>query len=164
LYRARFSKAVPVNKNKTPEKAREYAFLLLKFRLRSEKELSQRLKRKEFDEQVIKETVSFLRGKGFLDDDYFAKSWVSSRLKANLGSRRIRQELKLKGVTKEAIERELEAAVKEYPENKVVADILIRKFKRKPGEELLKAKRRAYAYLLRRGFSPDVVVEAMNNL
>jgi len=146
------------------EKARAYSFLLLKFRLRSEGELYERLKRKKFDEETIDATLAFLKGKGFLDDGYFAKSWVNSRLKKNLGSRRIKEELRLKGINREIIERELRRIKADYPEAEVVKGILNSKFKKISSEDPLKAKRRIYAYLLRRGFSSEVVLEALNNL
>ncbi len=78
------------------EKARAYAFLLLKFRLRRENELLARLKQKGFSEQVSKDTVNFLKEKEFIDDRVFAKGWVASRLKRPFGLRRIKQELNLK--------------------------------------------------------------------
>ncbi|MFA5096766.1 MAG: regulatory protein RecX, partial [Candidatus Omnitrophota bacterium] len=74
------------------EKAREYAFLLLKFRLRSENELVQRLRRKKIPAETIKEVISFLEEKKFIDDNVFARAWLSSRLKRPFGLRRIRQE------------------------------------------------------------------------
>ncbi|MCK9571842.1 MAG: recombination regulator RecX, partial [Candidatus Omnitrophica bacterium] len=86
------------------EKARAYAFLLLKFRLRSAKELEQRLKQKGFSEQLSRETVKFLQDKEFIDDRVFARGWVSSRLKRPFGLRRIKQELLQKGLDKEIIE------------------------------------------------------------
>jgi regulatory protein len=150
---------------RTPiERARAYSFLLLKFRLRSERELYERLKRKKFDEDTINATLSFLKEKGFLDDGFFAKSWVNSRLKKNLGLRRIKEELKIKGLSQEIIERELKRIKADYPEAEIVAQILSSKFKKISSEDPLKAKRRKYAYLLRRGFSSEVVLEALNNL
>ena len=43
------------NKEELLQKAREYAFLLLKFRLRSEKEIYSRLKQKKFAEEIHEE-------------------------------------------------------------------------------------------------------------
>ena len=71
------------------QKAKNYAFLLLKFRPRSEKEISERLKRKKFDTAVIRETILFLKEKSFVDDSYFAKVWLESRIKRPLGLRKL---------------------------------------------------------------------------
>jgi len=137
---------------------------LLKFRLRSEKELFLRLKKKGFPEQVIKQTITFLKEKSFIDDNLFAKSWIESRLKRPLGLRRIREELRLKGLDKEIIESKINQAKKDYSEEDYVRKIAQDKFDKLKGAEPYTAKRRVYALLLRRGFSPEIVIDVVNQL
>jgi len=141
------------------EQARAYAFLLLKFRLRSENELLARLRQKGFTEEVSRDTVSFLKNKEFIDDCAFAKGWVAARLKKPFGIRRIRQELLYKGLSEEVIEDSLTQAKKDYSESQIVSRLAQQRFSKLAGIEPQKAKARVYAYLLRRGFSPDVVSE-----
>jgi regulatory protein len=146
------------------EKARAYAFLLLKFRLRSENELYQRLKKKEFKEPVIKQTLAFLKEKAFIDDREFTRLWVTSRIKKPLGLFRLRQELRLKGVDKDIIEAQLEKIKEDYSEGEVVSKIARARFEKFVGIEPYKAKRRLFQYLSRRGFSPDTITDALNQL
>jgi len=145
-------------------KAREYCFLLLKFRLRSEKELSQRLKKKSFSPQVIKETVDFLREKKFIGDEDFARMWISSRIKKNLGIKRLRQELNLKGISKEIIEKEIENLKTDYSEEEVVERIVQEKLARIKIADLQKAKSRICGYLMRRGFSGEAIYNSINKI
>jgi regulatory protein len=153
------------NKNTDPlQKARNYAFLLLKFRLRSEEEIRKRLEKKKFDTRVIESTLSFLKDKGFIDDNYFAKAWVESRIKKPLGIRRLKQELRIKGIDKEIIESRINEIRKDYPEEEIVKQIAKKRLSKIKGIESQKAKKRVYAYLLRRGFSPDIILEAVNQL
>lgn len=149
------------NATKT-QKARNYAFLLLKFRLRSENEIYQRLKKKKFDEHIIRDTISFLKEKGFVDDNIFAKSWVQSRLKKPLGLARIKQELRLKGIPREIIDREIKEIETQYREEESVFGIAQARFNKLKSLGPDIAKRRVYAYLLRRGFSPGAITEAIN--
>ncbi len=144
-------------------KARDYAFFLLKFRLRSENELVQRLKLKKIPEETIKEVISFLKEKRFIDDNVFARAWLNSRLKRPLGLRRIKQELRQKGVDKEIIEQET-AKLKDYSEDKIVLDLAKGRLNRLKGIDQVSAKRRVYAYLVRRGFSPEIVIATLNQL
>ena len=146
------------------DKARNYCFLLLKFRPRSEFELRQRLKRKKFAEPVIRSILDYLKEKSFVDDEAFAQAWVESRLKSSLGLRRITQELRIKGIDKDTIERVLEEKRKEYSETEAVAEIARGRMSRLKGVEPQKARRRLYAYLLRRGFSPDVIIDTLEQL
>jgi regulatory protein len=145
------------------DKARDYAFFLLKFRLRSENELIQRLKVKKIPEAVIKEIISFLKEKKFIDDNVFAKAWINSRLRKPLGLRRIRQELRQKGVGKEIIEAQ-SLGVKDYSETEAVLDLAKRRLNILKGTDQVIAKRRVYAFLLRRGFSPEIVIDTLNQL
>lgn len=137
---------------------------MLKFRLRSEREIYERLKRKRFEEETIKETLLFLKDKEFINDELFAKSWIESRLRKPLGLRRIKQELTLKGINKEIIDGQLSIIRDDYPEEEIVAKIAKEKLGKLKGIDPQKAKKRVYSYLLRRGFSPEMVYEAMNNL
>ena len=146
------------------EKAKNYAFLLLKFRLRSVNELVERLKRKGFTEERSREVVSFLEEKKFVDDKLFAKSWINARLKRPFGLRRIRLELKAKGVNKEVVEEEIGNISEDYTETEIVADLIKVKLKRLKGIEPVVAKRRIYGYLVRRGFSPEIVINNLNRL
>ncbi len=144
------------------QKAKDYAFLLLKFRLRSEKEIYERLRRKKVDERTIIEVIVFLRDKGFLDDSLFTKTWIESRLKRPLGLRRIKEELKIKGINKELIESQIQKTKQDYREEDIVSKIVREKINKLKGIEPYKAKRRVFAYLLRRGFSSDIIADTLN--
>jgi regulatory protein len=144
------------------DKAKEYSFLLLKFRLRSEKEVYLRLKQKRFTEEVIRQVISFLKEKGFIDDAAFARAWAESRLKKPLGIRRIRQELVLKGIDKGIIEAALGEIKENYSERELVETLARERLNRLKGIEPRLARQRIFAYLVRRGFSPDVITEVLS--
>lgn len=144
------------------EKAKNYCFLLLKFRLRSEHELLERLKNKKFDQETSEKAVSFLKEKGFIDDKAFAKIWIQSRLKKPLGLRRLTQELRVKGINKEIIENQIENIKHNYSEEEVIGEIVKKKLSKTKNIDPQKAKERIYGYLLRRGFSPDVVIDVLS--
>ena len=146
------------------EKARAYAFLLLKFRLRSRDELRRRLKQKKFKDEIIEKTLDFLQEKAFIDDSEFARSWISSRISKPLGLARIRQELKLKGVDKGIIEAQLNKIRKNYSEEEVVLGLARERFQKLKGLEPYKAKNKLFQYLARRGFSSETITDALTQL
>lgn len=146
------------------QKAKNYAFLLLKFRQRSENELYRRLKKKKFEEGIIAQTISFLKNNKFIDDEIFARSWIESRLKRPLGLRKIENELSIKGVDRKIIQRQILEIKKDYSEEEVVSSIARERFAKFKGMEQQAARRRLYGYLLRRGFSPEVVSTVVNQL
>lgn len=146
------------------EKAKNYVFLLLKFRPRSEQEIRQRLKLKKFDPQIISQTISSLKDKDFINDSYFAGAWIDARLKRPLGLRRIRQELRLKGIANDIINEKIEQAKASYCEEETVKRLIQQRFRTLKDVEPKVAKARIFSYLMRRGFSPDAVIEAMSQL
>ena len=146
------------------QKAKDYAFLLLKFRLRSEQELIQRLEMKKFDQAVIKRVVEFLKDRDFIDDQLFTRNWVKSRVAKPLGLSRIKRELLLKGIQKEIVEEEIESIKKSYFEEEAIVNIVKVRLRKLGSIEPQKARKRIYAYLLRRGFSPELVIETINQL
>lgn len=152
------------DKSGSLQKARNYAFLLLKFRQRSRKEIEFRLKQKKFEEPVIKETVAFLKDRGFIDDAAFARAWIDARLKKPLGLRRIKEELRIKGIDSDIININLGQIKQDYCEEEVVSRIAADKLKKLKGIEPQKAKQRIYSYLLRRGFSPEVISDTLAQL
>lgn len=153
------------NRNIDPlQKAKNYAFLLLKFRPRSEKEIYLRLKKKKFEERIIKEVLLFLKDKDFIDDNHFAKIWIESRIKRPLGLRRLKEELRIKGIDKEIIDNQIEEIKKNYSEEDVVSKIAKERLNKLKGIEPQKAKRRIFSYLSQRGFSPGVVIDVINQM
>lgn len=140
-------------------KARESALNLLSFRARSATEVRRRLRQKDFPDEVIERCVAELESKNLLDDASFAESFIRDRVRLKpRGARRLKQELREKGVDAEAAE----AAVGEVLENSGLSEVdLARKaaerWKPRAGEDLRKARNRLYGYLGRRGFNGDAI-------
>lgn len=141
-----------------------YAFRLLKFRPRSEYELRQRLKRRGFSESAVGEALFFLKEKKLVDDLEFARIWVQSRLKKPLGISRIKQELKIKGIDKDLIEQALRNIGDKYSEERVINELVCRRWERLKHLQPQKVRRRLFLFLLRRGFSSDKIQEAINQI
>lgn len=144
--------------------AKRVAFQLLKFRNRSEFEIADRLKRKGFSQDLIEKTIDFLKRLKFINDEEFALIYAKSRLEKPLGLRRISFDLREKGVSQEIIEETLVNLKQGYRESEIVEKIARDKFKKINSIEKYKAKSRVYAFLVRRGFNPDVIKEVFDNL
>lgn len=150
-------------------RARSAALNLLGHRARSRQELRRRLSRKEFPEPVIEETLAWLEERGYVDDRAFAESFVRDRLRLRPRGRfALARELGRKGVDREVAEAAIAAVmeaegVEEAALARDAADAWARKNRsalRKAGrskEGRLKARRRLYGHLARRGFPPDAV-------
>jgi len=144
-------------------KAKNYAFLLLKFRPRSEKELARRLKKKKFSEPVIQQVISSFKETNLINDADFTRTWIEYRLKRPFGLRRIAKELRDKGIDKNLIAENLQSLKGSYDESQTVEEIVRRLVKKYSKLEPQKARRRISGYLLRRGFAPESIIETLNS-
>ncbi len=153
-------------KTKDFARARNYLWQLLRFRQRSEKEIYDRLKNKEYEPKVIDEAVSYFKDLGYINDKEFAKNWIENRLSKPLGLRVIRRELKNKGIHEETITQFLDEKRQAWNERGIVEELAgkyLSKVKEK-NELLQEVKPKLYAYLIRRGFSPDIVSEVISRI
>ena len=93
--------------------AMEKAVALLASRARTEKEVADALLQNAYPEQIVARVIAQLHEAGYLDDGDFAGQWAASRTARGLGERRIRMELRQKGVDPDTIERALSAVNEE---------------------------------------------------
>lgn len=140
---------------------RECALALLEFRDRTERELRQKLKEREYSAEEINETVLFLKEYRYLDDEAYADRYIRSCV-ARKSRRQIRADLERKGVSREIIDLQLQ-------EKTVDEDSQIRKLLQKkgyvPGKRLEPAEyRRIMGALGRRGFSGEAIRKAMESM
>ena len=87
------------------ERAKEAALRLIEIRPRSVAEVRRRLRDKGYEDDIIEKAVTRLQELALLDDDAFARYWVEQRdtFKPR-SSRALSQELREKGLGREAIE------------------------------------------------------------
>ena len=147
-------------------RAKEAALLLLSYRPRTEQELRRRLARRTFTPAVIDDCVQRLARAGLLDDDAYARSFVRERLRNRpSGAPRLLAELRARGVAAATAHAAIEAALDEEPESEIdLARRAAARFRRRRGEESLRARRRLYGFLSRRGFGAETIRALIHEL
>jgi regulatory protein len=147
-------------------RAREAALDLLSYRIRSVAELKRRLVRKDFPPDVADACVAALVEAGLLDDTLFAESFIRDRINFRpRGRAGLARELRANGVDAETAE----AAIGEVLEREDVSELdlareVAARFAVRTGEDPLRARRRLYGRLARRGFSGDTARQVMEEL
>jgi regulatory protein len=144
----------------------ERAIKLLTVRPRSVAELRDRLMRGKGAKKSIVETViSRLREYGYLDDERFAFSYASSKVKQRpVGKRRLKYDLKLKKVNSNVAEQALELVYAETPEEQLI-DRAIEKRVRLRGRPKNRVEAKSlFDHLLRQGFAFELVSEKVRSL
>jgi regulatory protein len=139
----------------------ERAVKLLAAKPRSVAELrEQLLQRRGTTKTVVETVISRLREYGYLDDERYAFSYASSKVKQRpLGRRRLERDLKFKKIENNVAEEALELVYAETPEEQLI-DRAIEKRIRLRGRPKDRAEaKKLFDHLLRQGFAFDLVSE-----
>lgn len=142
----------------------EAAARFLEARSRSVVEVRRRLVSVGYQAELVEAAITRLAGLGMLDDEAFARAWVESRDRARpRGERAMRDELRLKGLDREIVDRVLQAraAEGETPPDLAAAERLLEKHARSLARvtDPRQRRQRAYALLARNGFDPETCRE-----
>ena len=143
------------------ERARAYVVRVIKFRERSERELRDKLALKGFSPQAGEAAVAYAKRSGLVDDALFARLWVAGRIKRPFGARRLRWELRRKGIAPSLIEEALSVATQGVPEEDVVREWVRSRLSRMKGVPVLKVKERLFRTLTRRGFKHEIIFDVL---
>ena len=140
--------------------ALEKAVAMLAVRARSSIEISQKLHQIGYTQETIEMVLYKLNKEDFLNDQDFANQWVQYRAEKKIGSRKIAQELKIKGITGEEAEKALAFLSDDIQLENAV--LLARKVLKRlnPGEESRKKGQKIIAAIVRRGYEWDIAREA----
>lgn len=154
-------------------KLMERMYRLFNIRQRSEQEIRKYLrslsfKRKvknqeEISEAAVELLINKLKQKRLLNDEEFVKAWVTARGK-KYGKNRIKQELFEKGIDKEIINGIMNDESRIMGEEQVANQSLEKKIRLWKNLPALQFKKKAYDYLLRRGFEYETVKSIVEKL
>lgn len=144
---------------------RDTAFRLLSYRSRTEKEMSERLRRKGFSLSKIDRLISEFRDRKMLCDREFAQSWVENRLRLRpRGSGLLIRELMAKGVPEDIARQVVGEAFSDSDEEDIAYQLADRHRQRFSRENSVDRKRKICNFLRYRGFSPDAILSAVDRL
>ncbi len=154
-----------MDQDKIRSKALNNAYMLLRIRPRSEREVRDRLKLKGYGLELVDEIVGGLKKAGEIDDLKFATFWIESRMHQNpAGDIVLKHELQHKGIEAGVIEAALKHKADNYDEYKIALSMAEERFRIFSNIDRRKALKRVYDFLLRRGFKYDTVQKILGEL
>ncbi len=146
-----------------PKRAKMRSMKLLENKDYTEKQLRDKLKQGEYPKEAIEEAVSYVKSYHYIDDDRYAAAYIEYHME-NKSRQRIFQDLLKKGIDKARIEKQwekLELMGLQGNEEEMIRALLEKKHYFEKTADI-KEQRRVYAFLMRRGFSGDLVRKVMN--
>ncbi|MGC8856686.1 MAG: RecX family transcriptional regulator [Anaerolineae bacterium] len=143
------------------ERAYQQAMLFLSYRARSEAEIRQNLRKHDFPEAIIEETLERLRQDRLADDNRFAQAWVENRSTFRPRSRRmLAVELRQKGLSEEATRSALEGV----DEEALACEAARKRASRLRGLEWNEFRQKLSEFLARRGFPYSVIAPTVRQI
>jgi regulatory protein len=143
------------------EQAYQQAMLFLSYRARSEAEIRQNLRKHEFSEATIEETLERLRQARLADDNEFARTWVENRSTFRPRSRRaMAMELRQKGLPDETAE----SALRNVDEATLAYQAAQKRSGRLEGLEWNEFRKKLSEFLGRRGFPYAIIASTVSRI
>ena len=138
------------------QEAKDAAFKLLSFRMRSIAEMRKRLKEKSFSQIEIDHVIDKLTKLNYLNDVEFGKAFVKEKIKnKKIGPKAIKSELFPHQLSPDFIDELIESIYKKYKINDLITFHLKRKKIKKNTQMNKSDLSRLNNYLLRKGFEWD---------
>ena len=148
-----------------PEAARETALRLIERTRRTRSDLTRRLRDKGFAASDVEQVLDRLAAVGLVDDVEYARAFLAGRWgRRASGWRKLEQDLRKRGISSEDIamgRARLEAETGAADEVAMARRVLDQTARRYASLEPHERKRKLWALLARRGFSTDVIGEAL---
>lgn len=142
------------------------ALRLLEVRPRTEREIRDRLRRKEFIPEQIDKVIARLHDLELLNDAQFARLWVANRQNLNpRGAHALRQELRAKGVDRQVADEVIADATNRDSEREACTEVArkaLHKYANAPDRATFQ--RRFGGFLQRRGFTFDTIKPILDEL
>lgn len=130
--------------------ALNYLLYLLSKRDYSKQELRRKLSQKEYTDEEIEQAIEKAQAHNWQSDERFCSAFIRYRSLQGIGPRRLKQELRLKGIEDWLISQELENA--EIDWFKLAEQVFEKKT---PTHWDIKAKQKMWRFMLSRGFNND---------
>ena len=153
-----------------PEKARRKTFdravNLLTYKPRSIAELRERLLEKDWTTpEIVDSVLDKLKEYNYINDETFANNFAAAKLRQKpIGKRVLKQKLALKKLDKETVDEALEKAFAETPESEIIERAITKRLRLKGKPTTREDAKKFYDYLLRQGFSYDLVSNKMREI
>ena len=138
-------------------RGKEYLLRLLSRRIYSRYEILRKLNNKGYPESIISNLVFWLGDNNHINDELFAKMWAQFRLQNKpIGRYRLNQELRLKGIKQDIIQKVIDETYNEMDELTLARNLIKEKIASSEIKNIRIDPKKIYNFLLRRGFSIEI--------
>jgi regulatory protein len=139
---------------------------LLAAKQRSVEELREKLSAtRGATKAMVDEAIERLREYGYLDDEKFAQSYASLRLRERpIGRRRLERDLWIKKVDRQTVETALDQVFESLPERDLIDRAIAKRIRLRGRPKTREEAKKLFDHLLRHGFEFELVSEKVRAL
>ena len=139
-----------------------YGFWLLGRKESSEKEITDKFKKKEYDENEIKVVIDYLKEYNYINDIRFTEMFIRYGINNKWGLGKIKQKLSYdKGISSETIQNVLEEM--DIDESSSIEKLILTKYKRHDLKDP-KAKQKVLSSLVSKGFKISDIIKVITEI
>jgi regulatory protein len=143
--------------------SKKIAFDFLSYRIRSEKEIKDKLKGKDISQSSIERTIEHLKELKLINDEEFARQLITEKLSGKpVGKSVLRQKLVQKGISFAQSDEILKEFFSEDDEKEFVKTNFDKYFRRVEGLEKQQKRKKMFDYLARKGFDFEIIKQVIN--
>jgi regulatory protein len=145
-----------IQEDRALKRARNTAYRYLTIRPRSCVEVERKLRDRKFPPDIVSSVIDHLIKLGYLNDEQFARQWAASRVRSRgFGRRRLEQELRNKGISRDTIKETLSTLFEDASEAEVARKEADKKLRTLIRFEPEVRRRRLAGFLERKGFTSE---------
>lgn len=147
-------------------RAKQSALEYVAYKARTEHEVRNKLRQKRFLDEVIDEVISRFKELGYLNDENYASAFAKGRLRSKgHGPRRISQDLRKRGISKELISEVIEEVNEGDAQREAALQHAEKRWSRLAKErDPYKRKKKLFDFLSRRGFNFDLIKSVVDEV
>lgn len=145
-------------------KAFNYCIYMLSKKDKTKKEITTKLNKKGYDEDIVIKTIEKLKDLKYINDEIYCKKFINDRIKfSSKGKNKIKMELYQKGVNKDTISEK----IKEIDDNSEYERALLvgeKKLKSLKEKDKYKLKQKLFSHLVYKGFDFNIINKVIKKL
>jgi len=133
--------------------------------MKTESEITRKLKEKKFDDDAVEYAISKLKEYGYVDDEAYVAAYISSRAIPNCwGEQKIISMLIKKGIDKSIIKNKLEECLPEEVRESNILEAAEKYVQRLDKYDKKKKRQKLYQYLASKGYGYDVIKKTCSKI
>lgn len=154
-----------ISKVEEQKQANNYAMNLISKAFKTEKQIRDKMKEKGFDESHINITVDMLKDYKYINDELFAKSYISDSVSfTKSGKNKIKNKLYQKGVPTEIINEYISECIDDDQQFEAALEVGMKKYRTIRDTDKRKKNQKLISFLQYRGFSFDIIKRVISSI